>query len=94
MRFTLFLLAFITFFLPQVATCEISSTTDKIVEKFMELDIDESETVSFDEYEIMVMQRLGDRFIEMDTNDDDEISPEEYRAFWVKKKSQYYRPRR
>ena len=94
MRFTLFFLAFMGMMMLQTATSEILSTTDKIVEKFMELDFDESEGVSLEEYEMMVLQRMGERFYEMDTNDDDEVSAEEYRAFWKAKKAQYYRPRR
>ncbi|MDX8387931.1 MAG: thymidylate synthase [Ghiorsea sp.] len=94
MRFTLVLLGFFTFLLPQVATCEIASATDKVVEKFMELDFDASETVSLEEYELMVMERLGERFTQMDANSDYEISEPEYRKFWTQQKAQYYRPRR
>ncbi|MCF6209010.1 MAG: hypothetical protein L3J61_06495 [Ghiorsea sp.] len=60
----------------------------------MELDVDESEGISFEEYETMVLQRMSERFYEMDTNHDDEVSAEEYRAFWKVKKAQHYRPRR
>ncbi len=94
MRFTLFFLAFLGLMMPQLATSEVLSATDKVVEKFMELDFDESEGVSWDEYELMVMGRMGDRFNLMDANEDGEISEEEYRTFWTETKSQYYRPRR
>jgi Ca2+-binding EF-hand superfamily protein len=94
MRFTLFFLAIIGIMMPQTATSEILSATDKIVEKFMELDFDESGGVSLEEYKTMVLQRMNERFHEMDTNNDDEVSAEEYRAFWKAKKAQYYRPRR
>ncbi|HID37490.1 MAG TPA: thymidylate synthase [Ghiorsea sp.] len=94
MRFTLFFLAFVGLMMPQTATSEILSATDKIVEKFMELDFDESEGVSWDEYKLMVMGRMGDRFNLMDADGDGEISEEEYRTFWTETKSQYYRPRR
>jgi hypothetical protein len=94
MRFTLFFLIFMGMMMPQAATSEILSATDKIVKKFMQLDFDESEGVSFEEYELMVLQRMGERFYKMDTNGDDEVSAEEYRAFWKAKKAQYYRPRR
>lgn len=94
MRFPLLLLSLLTFVLPQISTAEILSPTDKIVEKFMELDADESESITFDEYQILVMDRLGNRFIEMDTNGDEQVTAEEYRNFWVDKKSQHYRPRR
>lgn len=94
MRLLMFFIACLTFFSPQIASAKILSATDKIVEKFMELDFDESEGVSFEEYEVMVLQRMSVRFYEMDANHDDEVSAEEYRAFWKAKKSQYYRPRR
>ena len=94
MRFFWFVIAIFLVAQPQLATAEMASATDKIVESFMELDFDESESVSYDEYELMVIQRLADRFIEMDTNEDEQISAEEYRAFWTEQKSQYYRPRR
>ncbi len=94
MRFPLFLITLMLLLLPRAAAAEVLSATDKVVESFMELDFDESGTVSFDEYELMVMQRLGDRFIAMDADGDEEISEEEYRKFWIEQKSQYYRPRR
>ncbi|MDQ7059181.1 MAG: thymidylate synthase [Ghiorsea sp.] len=94
MRFALFLLVFSWLAIPQIASAKILSATDKVVEKFMALDFDESEGVSWDEYELMVMGRMGDRFNLMDANEDGEISEEEYRTFWTKQKSQYYRPRR
>jgi len=58
----------------------------------MQLDTDESLTVSFEEYEQLVLLRMGERFTAMDTNEDNEISEEEYRAFWTNQKAQYYRP--
>jgi len=79
---------------PAPALSEIVSTTDKVVAKFMELDTDESLTVSYEEYEQMVLQRMFDRFTAMDTNEDNEVSEEEYRAFWTSQKAQYYRPAR
>jgi len=94
MRLPLLFLAFSSFLLPQVATCEISSATDKIVAEFMELDIDEYGSVSYEEYELMVLDRLGDRFIQMDADGDEEVTEEEYRNFWTEQKSQFYRPRR
>ncbi len=94
MRFLLFLGGFLLFTQPQWASGETLSTTDKIVNKFMALDLDESETVSYEEYKTMVMQRLDERFRLMDANEDGEIDEEEYRSFWTETKSQYYRPRR
>jgi len=68
--------------------------TDKIVRRFMELDLDTSEGVSFEEYMIMVNQRAEDRFKSMDSNQDEEVSEEEYRTFWQTRKAQWYRLKR
>ncbi|OIQ00141.1 MAG: hypothetical protein AUK35_03105 [Zetaproteobacteria bacterium CG2_30_46_52] len=92
MRFITFALSFALVLLPTLASSEILSTTDKVVAKFMQLDTDESLTVSFEEYEQLVLLRMGERFTAMDTNEDNEISEEEYRAFWTNQKAQYYRP--
>jgi len=70
------------------------SQTDKIVLRFMELDLDQSAGVSFDEYMAMVNQRAADRFKSMDANDDGEVSEEEYRTFWQTRKAQWYRLKR
>jgi Ca2+-binding EF-hand superfamily protein len=94
MRFLLFLSTFLLLMQPQWASSEALSTTDKVVNKFMALDLDESETVSYDEYKTMVLERLDERFKMMDANEDGEIGEEEYRTFWTKTKSHYYRPRR
>jgi len=94
MRFPLFITAIMILFMPQIVAAEITSATDKVVEKFMALDLDETLTVSFEEYEAMVLERMGERFTLMDTNEDNEISEEEYRTFWTQQKAQYYRPRR
>ena len=94
MRFLLFFSGFLLFVQPQLASSEALSATDKVVNKFMALDLDESETVSYEEYKTMVLQRLDERFKQMDANEDGEIDEEEYRNFWTATKSQYYRPRR
>ena len=94
MRYALLFLSFTSLLLPQVATCEISSATDKVVAKFMELDYDAYGSVSLEEYELMVLDRMGERFSQMDTDGDGEVTEEEYRNFWTEQKSQYYRPRR
>jgi len=70
------------------------SPTDRIVLRFMELDTDASEGVSFDEYMAMVNQRAEDRFRSMDANQDEEVSEEEFRQFWLTRKAQWYRLRR
>jgi EF hand len=68
--------------------------TDKIVNAFMQLDTDHSNSVSFDEYMAMVQQRAKDRFDAMDANHDGQVTPDEYRAFWQLRKSQWYRLKR
>jgi len=70
------------------------SPTDKIVLRFMELDLDGTEGVSFEEYMTMVNQRAEDRFKSMDANADEEVSEEEYRNFWQSRKAQWYRIKR
>jgi hypothetical protein len=68
--------------------------TDKIVDRFMQLDTDQSDSVSFDEYMTMVQQRAKDRFDAMDTNHDGQVTPDEYRQFWQLRKQQWYRLKR
>ncbi len=70
------------------------TATDKIVARFMELDSDTTQSVSFAEYMAMVRQRAKARFASMDRNHDGEVTAEEYRAFWKAQKSQYYRLKR
>jgi len=70
------------------------TATDKIVARFMELDTDVSEAVSFEEYMFMVLERTEARFALMDENQDGEVSADEYRQFWQAQKSQYYRLKR
>lgn len=77
---------------PCLSSAEIVTATDKVVAKFMALDTDETLTVSFEEYEQMVLLRMGERFTAMDTNEDNEISEEEYRNFWTTQQAKYYRP--
>ena len=73
-----------------------ATATDKIVDRFMELNTnpEESAGVDFDEYFTMVMQRAQDRFEAMDANHDDEVTADEYREFWKAQKAQYYRLKR
>ena len=73
-----------------------ATATDKIVDRFMELNInpEESAGVDFEEYFTMVQQRAMDRFEAMDSNRDDEVTAEEYREFWKAQKEQYYRLKR
>jgi len=70
------------------------SQTDKIVLRFMELDLDQTAGVSFEEYMTMVNQRAEDRFKSMDANGDGEVTEEEYRTFWQTRKAQWYRLKR
>jgi hypothetical protein len=70
---------------------ESLSSTDKIVNAFMELDADINDGVSYEEYTIMVQDRARIRFMAMDANMDEEVSAEEYREFWRQKKAQWYR---
>jgi len=70
------------------------TATDKIVARFMELDTDVTEGVSFEEYMFMVRERTEARFALMDENQDGEVSADEYRQFWQAQKSQYYRLKR
>jgi hypothetical protein len=73
-----------------------ATATDKIVDRFMALNINPEESlgVDFEEYFIMVMQRAMDRFEAMDADQDDEVTEEEYREFWKAQKAQYYRLKR
>jgi len=73
-----------------------ATATDRIVDRFMELNInpEESAGVDFEEYFTMVQQRAMDRFEAMDMNQDDEVTAEEYREFWKAQKAQYYRLKR
>ena len=67
------------------------TATDKIVQHFMDQDIDENGGVSFDEYMEMVYDHAAKRFAEMDANGDGEVSSEEYRTFWKARMAKYYR---
>jgi len=73
-----------------------ATATDKIVDRFMELNTNpgESAGVDFEEYFTMVQQRALDRFEAMDANQDGEVTAEEYREFWKAQKAQYYRLKR
>lgn len=73
-----------------------ATATDKIVDRFMELNTnpEASAGVDFEEYFAMVQQRATDRFAAMDANKDDEVTAEEYREFWKAQKAQYYRLKR
>jgi len=77
-----------------MAWAEPLSSTDKIVNVFMELDADSSDGVSYEEYTTMVQERARTRFMAMDANRDEELSAEEYRDFWRKQKAQWYRLKR
>ncbi|MDQ6987892.1 MAG: hypothetical protein Q9M25_08830 [Mariprofundaceae bacterium] len=70
------------------------TATDKIVDKFMALDMDNSAGVSMDEYITMAQQRVMARFAAMDANRDGEVSEDEYRAFWKSRMAKWYRLKR
>ena len=72
-------------------SAEPMTSTDKIVATFMELDSDQSTTVSFPEYMAMVQERAQNRFLAMDLNHDQQVTEEEYRTFWSTQKSKWYR---
>jgi len=76
------------------AFAEIKSATDKIADAFMELDTDQSDSVSYAEYKAMVDSRAESRFKAMDANRDGAVSDEEYREFWRKTKAKWYRLKR
>jgi len=75
-----------------------ATATDKIVERFMQLDTDEDPetagTVSFEEYLSMVLERAQARFESMDADGDGEVTPDEYREFWQSRKAMWYRLKR
>jgi len=68
--------------------------TDKIVEKFMTLDVDGSAGVSMDEYITIVQQRVMARFAAMDADKNGEVTEDEYRAFWKSRMAKWYRLKR
>ncbi len=87
--------AVLLFFLAATpAMAEVETSTDKIVDAFMALDTDASDSVSYDEYKAMVDQRAKARFKAMDANHDGQVTDEEYRAFWRKTKAKWYRLKR
>jgi len=79
---------------PLWAQADPQTPTDKIVDTFMQLDTDQSQSVSLPEYMTMVEQRAKDRFARMDSNHDGQVSADEYRQFWQDEQSAYYRLQR
>ncbi len=73
------------------AAGEAMTSTDKIVQRFMDQDIDENGGVSFDEYMEMVYERAIERFGQMDGDGNGEVTSDEYRTFWRKRMAKYYR---
>jgi len=67
------------------------SSTDKIVDTFMDLDTNASGSVSYGEYKAMVDRRARTRFRKMDANRDGAVTDAEYRAFWRQEKAKWYR---
>lgn len=70
------------------------TATDKLVDHFMELDTDGSDSVSMAEYVAMVQKRMEARFAAMDANGDGQVTPEEYREFWKSRMAHWYRLKR
>jgi len=90
-----FFAAILTLFLATApALAEVKSATDKIADAFMELDTDQSDTVSYAEYKAMVDRRAETRFRAMDANRDGAVDDAEYREFWRKTKAKWYRLKR
>jgi len=82
---------FVFFLATSPALAGIKTATDKITDTFMELDTNNSDSVSYAEYKAMVDQRARVRFRKMDANRDGSVSDAEYREFWRKEKAQWYR---
>jgi len=90
-----FFAAILTLFLATApALAGVKSATDKIADAFMELDADQSNSVSYGEYKAMVDRRARSRFRHMDANRDGAVSDAEYRQFWRKNKAKWYRLKR
>jgi len=90
----LMVLFFVCICSPLLVQASPKTPTDKIVDTFMDLDTDMSDSVSQGEYMSMVEKRAHDRFARMDRNHDGEVSADEYRRFWQKEESAYYRLQR
>ncbi len=71
-----------------------ATVTDRIVDRFMALDSDKSDGVSYSEYRAFIDERIRQRYKAMDDNHDGEVTRDEYEAFWKARKSQYYRIKR
>jgi len=68
-----------------------STVSDRIVQRFMALDEDESGTVTLDEYMGMVADRAEQRFNAMDRNHDQAVDEAERANYWRKQQSKWYR---
>ncbi|MDX8413147.1 MAG: thymidylate synthase [Mariprofundales bacterium] len=68
-----------------------STVSDRIVQRFMALDEDESDTVTLDEYMGMVADRAEQRFNAMDHNHDGAVDKDERANYWRKQQSKWYR---
>ncbi|MBF0282226.1 MAG: thymidylate synthase [Zetaproteobacteria bacterium] len=67
------------------------TSTDKVVQKFLTLDLDGNAAVSLDEYSRMVQARMVKRYAAMDANQDGQVTADEYRLFWLNEQSKWYR---
>lgn len=67
------------------------TVSDRIVQRFMALDEDESGSVTLDEYMGMVADRAEQRFNAMDSNHDEAVDEKERANYWRKQQSKWYR---
>ncbi|MDX8409718.1 MAG: thymidylate synthase [Mariprofundales bacterium] len=74
-----------------VAASAAPTVSERIVNRFMQLDVDDSDTVSLEEYMEMVSQRGIDRFNAMDRNHNGEVTPDERTRYWKRKQAKWYR---
>ncbi len=76
--------------LPQTGTAA-STVSERIVERFMQLDEDQSGAVTLDEYMTMVAERAEARFNDMDRNHDGAVDARERASYWRKQQAKWYR---
>jgi len=87
------LLAILAAFWLGATPVQAETGLDRVAKRFMALDRDGDDAVSFSEFMEMVRARARERFAAMDQNGDGEVTEEEFRSFWRKRKAEWYRPR-
>jgi len=75
----------------RAASSAAPTVSDRIVNRFMQLDVDGTDTVSLEEYMEMVSQRGIDRFKAMDHNHNGEVTPDERAQYWKRQQAKWYR---